>query len=58
MERLILTVIIIAAVLYLFNRSQVGGSQVGTDGTGGSRIVGPGNASSALPPGYRSSPGS
>lgn len=54
MERLIIAVIIIAAVLFLFRGGQQGGQTAG--GTfGGSRIGGPGNVNTALPPGYRSS---
>ena len=52
MERLIIAVIIIAAVLFLFGKGTQGGQLAGT-GTGGSGIPGPGNPTSALPPGYR-----
>ena len=54
MVRLIIAVIIIAAVLFLFSNASKGGQLVGT-GTGGAGIPGPGNATSALPPGYRAS---
>ena len=53
MERLIIAVIIIAAVLFLFNHAQQG-AQSG----GGTRIPGATNPNSALPAGYRSTPGS
>lgn len=51
MERLIIAVIIIAAVLFLFNSAQKSAG-------GGSQIPGPTNPNSALPAGYRTSPGS
>ncbi|HXJ27458.1 MAG TPA: hypothetical protein VNH17_17220 [Streptosporangiaceae bacterium] len=57
MERLIIAVIIIAAVLFLFGRGTSAGGQLVGGTAGGPRIGGPSNPSSALPPGYRSSAG-
>lgn len=54
MERLVIAVIIIAAVLFLFGKGTAGGGQLAGGTGGGTRIGGPGNTSSALPPGYRS----
>ena len=51
--RLIIAVIIIAAVLFLFGQARVGGAQLVGSGAGAQR-PGPANPRSALPPGYRS----
>lgn len=53
MERLIITVIIIAAVLFVFGQARSQGGQLAGGTVGGARIGGPGNPTSALPPGYR-----
>lgn len=54
MERLIITVIIIAAVLFVFGQASQQGAQLVGGSTGGPRLGGPTNPTSALPPGYRS----
>lgn len=53
MTRVIVAVIIIAAVLFVFGQARVGGQQLAGGSSGGPRLGGPGNPSSALPPGYR-----